>query len=83
MSGNDSDEIGSFKATLIEPDEGSETDEERLQRALAMSMADKNGCEEFVASKELSPITASRPILVVGSVYCLVANMRRQITSCP
>ena len=33
---NDNAEIGSFEATSIEPDEGNETDEELLQRALAM-----------------------------------------------
>ena len=52
MDGNDSDEIGSFQDTSIEPDEGNETDEERPQRALDMSMMNENGCEEMVASKE-------------------------------
>ena len=51
MDGNDNDDIGSFKATSIEPDEGNETDEERLERALAMSMMDEIGCEEIIASK--------------------------------
>ena len=83
MDGNYIDEIGSIKATSIKPDEGNETDEERLQRALAMSTMDENGCKEFVASKEYSSNTAGRPILVVGSVYCLVANMRGQIASRP
>ena len=44
---------------------------------------DENGCEEFFASKESSSNTAGRPILVVGSVYCLVANMGHQIASRP
>ena len=83
MNGNDNDGIGSFKATTFEPDVGNETDEERLQGAIAMSMMDGNGCEEFVASKERSSNTAGRPILIAGSVYCLVANMRRQIASRP
>ena len=83
MGENDNDEIGSFKAMPIEPDEGNETDEDQLQRALAMSMKDENGCEEFLNSKESSSKTTGRPILVVGSVYCLVANMRRQIASRP
>ena len=52
MDGNGNDEIGSFQATSIEPDEGNETDEERLQRALDMPMMNENGCEEMVASKE-------------------------------
>ena len=52
MGGNDNDEIGSFQDTSIEPDEGNETDEERLQRALDMSMTNENGCEGIVASKE-------------------------------
>ena len=52
MDGNDNDEIGSFQATSIESDEGNETDEDRLQRALAMLMVDETGCEELVASKE-------------------------------
>ena len=46
-------EFGSFLATLIKPDEGSETDEERLQRALAMSMMDENdsdGMDSFQAT---------------------------------
>ena len=83
MDGNYIDEIGSIKATSIEPDGGNETDEERLQRALVMSTMDENGCEEFVASKDPSSNRAGRPILVVGSVYCLVANLRRQIASRP
>ena len=36
MDENDSDEIDPFKAASIEPDEGYETEEQRLQRALAM-----------------------------------------------
>ena len=52
MDGNDNDEIGTFQDTSIEPDEGNETGEERLQRALDMSMMNENGCEEMVASKE-------------------------------
>ena len=52
MDGNDNDEIGTFKDTSIEPDEGNETDEERLQRALDMSTMNENVCEEMVASKE-------------------------------
>ena len=52
MDGNDNDEIGSSQDASIEPDEGNETDEERLQRALDMSMMNENGCEEMVTSKE-------------------------------
>ena len=52
MDGNDNDEIGSFQDTSTEPDQGNETDEERLQRALDMSMMNENGCEEMVASRE-------------------------------
>ena len=55
MDGNDNDEIGSFQDTSIEPDEGDETGEERLQSALDMSMMNENGCEEMVASKENIP----------------------------
>ena len=75
--GNDSDEIGSFQATSAKPDEGNETDEERLQRA---SVMDENDCEGLVASEEN---ISCRPILVVGNVYYLVPNMRRQIASRP
>ena len=46
MNGNTNDGIGSFQATPIEPDEGDET-EDRLQRALAMSMMDGNGNDEI------------------------------------
>ena len=42
---NGNDEVGSFKATLIEPGGGNEMDEERLQRALAMSMMNENNCK--------------------------------------
>ena len=52
MDGNDNDEIGSFQATSLEPGESNETDGERLQRALDVSMMNENGCEEMVASKE-------------------------------
>ena len=52
MDGNDNDEIGSFQDRSIEPGEGNETGEERLQSALDMSMMNENGCEEMVASKE-------------------------------
>ena len=45
MGENDNDEIDSFKARLIEPDEGIDANEERLQRALVMSMMDENDCE--------------------------------------
>ena len=37
----------SFQAASIEPDEGNETDEERLQRALAMSEMDGNNNNEI------------------------------------
>ena len=42
MDGKDSDDVGAFRrqATSIESDEAKGTDEERLQRALAMSMMD-------------------------------------------
>ena len=40
-------EFGSSQATPIKPDEGSETDEERLQRALAMSLMDENDSDEM------------------------------------
>ena len=43
MDEND-DEIGCFQATSIE---GNETDEERLQRALAMSMVNRNDNDEI------------------------------------
>ena len=64
MDGNDNDEIGSFQDTSIEPDEGNETGEERLQSALDVSMMNENGCEEMVASKE-----NIRQILLVGQFY--------------
>ena len=80
---NDNDEIGSVNGMPVEPDEGNEIDEERLQRALTMSMMDENGCEEYVTAKDPSSNTAGRLILVVSSVYCLVANMRCQIASRP
>ena len=38
MDGDDNGGIGSFQAASIDPNEGNETDEERLQRALDMSM---------------------------------------------
>ena len=83
MGENDNDEVGFFKASLIELDESNETDEERLQRARAMPAMDENGCKESAASKEPSSNTAGRPILVVGRVNCLVGNMRFQIASHP
>ena len=45
--GSGNGEFGSFQATSVKPDEGSETDEERLQRALAMSMMDENDSDEI------------------------------------
>ena len=48
-----------------------------------MSMMDENRCEKLVSAKESSSNLAGRQILVVGSVYCLVANMRRQIAGLP
>ena len=53
MDENDSDEIGSFKATPIEPDEDSEADEVRLRHAPAMSMMDENSSDRLVAPKEI------------------------------
>ena len=38
IDGKDDNEIGSFQAPSIEPDEGNETNGERLKRARAMSM---------------------------------------------
>ena len=52
MDENDSDEMDSSQATSIEPGEGNKADEERLQRALAMSMMDENDYEDSIASKE-------------------------------
>ena len=75
MDENGSHEIGSSKATSIEPDEGNETDEERLQYKPAMPIINENVCEGSLASKDSSSNTADRPILAVGSVYCLVAYM--------
>ena len=80
VDGNHNDSIGSFQAASVEPDEGNETDAERLQRTLVISVMSENDCEEFAASKEN---ISGRIILVVSTVYCLVANMRRQIASRP
>ena len=44
----------SFQATLTEPDEGNETDEERLQRALDMSMMDGNDNDEIGSFQDTS-----------------------------
>ena len=54
MNGNDSDEICSFMATSIELDEGNETNQERLQRALAMSMMDGNDNDDIGSFKATS-----------------------------
>ena len=54
MGGNDNDEIGSFQDTSIELDEGNETDEERLQRALDMSMMDGNDNNEIGSFQDTS-----------------------------
>ena len=47
MDGNDNNEIGSFRAMPIEPDEGGETDEEQLQPTLDISMTDGNDTGEI------------------------------------
>ena len=44
----------SFKATSIEPDEGNETNEERLQRALVMSMMGGSDSGEIGSSQATS-----------------------------
>ena len=44
----------SFQATSIEPDEGNETDEERLQRALDMSMMDGDDNDEIGSFQDTS-----------------------------
>ena len=77
LCGNYNNESGAFQATSAEPDEGNETDEELLQRALAILIMDKNDCEELVATENIY----GRPIMVAGSIYSLVADMRRQIAS--
>lgn len=49
---NGNDEIGSSRTARIETDEDTETNEERLQHALAMSAMAGNDCDELAASKE-------------------------------
>lgn len=49
---NGNDEVGYLETTSTETDEDTETNEERLQRALAMSMLDENYYEELVVWKE-------------------------------
>ena len=55
MRGESGDEIGSFQAAPVEPGESNETDEERLQRALAMSMMDGNDNDELDLSRLCQP----------------------------
>ena len=60
MDRNGNDEIVSFKATSIEPDEGNVTDEGRLQHRLAMSMMDEIVAKNWFLQKNLH---------LIGSVY--------------
>ena len=46
--------MGVLYVTSIEPDEGNETDEERLQRALDMSMMDRNDNDEIGSFQDTS-----------------------------